>query len=290
MSAFTPNRRLFLTSTLALLALPGAALAQSSRRIVCAGGDVTEIVARLAGIEAIGGVDTTSRVPPEVKNLPSIGYLRQISAEGILSLKPTLLIANRDLGPPNAVEQIRSAGVRVEIVDFPLNGEGMAAKVRHVGKIIGHEREAQALAETVAAGMVDLARRLDGISTKPSIGFIRSIDGGTPMAGGKMGLVDATYALAGGSNAFESFTLFKPVSREVLAASPPDFIVVDESAVSAAGGTESFTYQLGLSTAFAAKPDRLVSADLATMFAFGPSAVNEITALARRLHPDRFLG
>jgi len=290
MRDFRPNRRLVLAGAMALLALPGGARAQAGRRVVCAGADVTEIVADLAGAGVIQGVDTTSHIPPEVRNLPSIGYLRQISAEGILSLKPDLLIANRDLGPPNAIEQIRGAGVRIEIVDFPLNGEGMAVKVRHIGSILEREKQADTLAGTVAAAMTDLARRLDGVASRPRVGFIRGIDGGTPIAGGRMGLVDATYALAGGSNAFGDFTLFKPVSREVLAAAPPDFIVADGGSVESAGGAASFIDQLGLTSAFAGHQERLVAADLATLFAFGPSGAREITALARRLHPDRFVG
>lgn len=284
------NRRFVLTAALALLALPGGAQAQTAKRIVCAGSDVTEIVAALAGIGAIQGVDTTSHTPAAVKTLPSIGYLRQISVEGILSLKPDILIANRDLGPPAAVEQLRGAGVRIELVAFPLTGEGMAAKIRHIGVLLGQDEDAEVLASKTAATMADLAKRLDGVTTRPGIGFIRSVDGGTPMAGGKMGLVDATYALAGGVNAFGDFTLFKPVSREVLAASPPDFIVVDSQTVSASGGSAVFLDLLGLAAAYARRPERLIETDLSTLFSFGPSAAGQIMELARRLHPDRFVG
>ncbi|WP_448951311.1 heme/hemin ABC transporter substrate-binding protein [Labrys neptuniae] len=290
MAGFELNRRGVLAGALALLTFPGAVRAEGIKRVVCAGSDVTEIVARLAGVSVIQGVDTTSKAPHEVIKLPSIGYLRQISVEGILSLKPDILIANRDLGPSSAVDQLRSTGLRIEIVAFPLNGEGMAAKIRHVGALLGREKEAEALAAKVGATMSDLARRLEGVTSHPRIGFIRSIDGGTPMAGGKMGLVDATYGLAGGANAFGDFPLFKPVSREVLAASPPDYILADGEVVSNTGGAAVFLDQLGLTSAFAGKPDRLVETDLSTLFSFGPSAADQIAALAKRLHPDRFAG
>ncbi|MDQ0391578.1 heme/hemin ABC transporter substrate-binding protein [Labrys monachus] len=284
------RRQVLLATALALLAAPGRGLAQPVQRIVCAGADVTEIVAALAGAAAIQGVDTTSHMPPEVRNLPSIGYLRQISAEGILSLEPDIVIANRDLGPPAAVAQLRKAGVRIELVDFPPSGEGMAAKIRHVGTLLGRDAQAAVLAGTTAAAMADLARRLDGVAMRPRIGFIRSIDGGTPIAGGKMGLVDAAYALAGGTNAFAGFSLFKPVSREVLAASPPDFIVADVQAVAALGGSGSFIDALGLIAAFAGRHERLIDTDLTILFGFAPSSAAAITMLARRLHPERFVG
>ena len=284
------RRQVLLGSALALLALPGRGSAQPAQRIVCAGADVTEIVAGLAGIGVIQGVDTTSHLPVDVRKLPSIGYLRQISAEGILSLRPDILIANRDLGPPAAVAQLRAAGLRIELIGFPLDGPGMAAKIRHIGALLGRDAEGTALADRTAAAMADLASRLDGVTKRPSVGFIRSIDGGTPMAGGKMGLVDATYALAGAANAFADITLFKPVSREVLAASPPDFIVADNQAADALGGAAGFIDALGLTSAFAGHPDRLIATDLTVLFGFGPSAAGAITALARRLHPERFVG
>jgi iron complex transport system substrate-binding protein len=278
------GRRAFLAGAAALV-FGAPAKAAGPQRIVSAGSDVTETVVALAGLGVVRGVDITSRTPPEVRALPSIGYLRQISVEGIVSLKPDLIIANRDLGPPLAIEQLRGLGLKVELISGALNASGMAEKIRHIGTIVGAADKAEPLAATVMAAMTDLAKRLEGIEKRPRVAFLRSFDGGRPIAAGKLPLVDAVFDLAGGVNAFPDFTLFKPVSKEVLAASPPDVIVADAETVKASGGAAAIMEGLGLG---AADPSRFLAIDATTLFAFGPSGANEMTTLAKRLHPERF--
>jgi hypothetical protein len=76
--------------------------AKETERIVTVGGSATEIVYALgAGGQAVGA-DTSSVFPEEARKLPQVGYQRQLSAEGVLSLKPTLVVMTEDAGPPAA--------------------------------------------------------------------------------------------------------------------------------------------------------------------------------------------
>ena len=77
-----------------------------TRRIVVAGGDLTEIVFALDAEDQLVGVDQTSTWPPQAQDLPQIGYVRRLSAEGVLSLDPDLLIAAHDAGPVAATGPI----------------------------------------------------------------------------------------------------------------------------------------------------------------------------------------
>ncbi|WP_240348621.1 ABC transporter substrate-binding protein, partial [Pseudomonas viridiflava] len=77
------------------------------QRWVSAGGSITEWVVTLGGQGKLVGVDTTSLNPPELKQLPSIGYQRQLAAEGILSLKPDLLVGSEEMGPPPVLAQVK---------------------------------------------------------------------------------------------------------------------------------------------------------------------------------------
>jgi len=279
------DRRAFLLGAAVLLAGTGRTFAATPRRIVSAGSDITETVVSLAGIETLQGVDTTSRTPAAVRALPSIGYLRQISVEGILSLEPDLLIANADLGPPAAVEQLRGAGLRVELIGADYSASGMAEKIRRVGALLGAETGAGALAEKVSATMANLAKHLEGLTKPPRLALVRSLDGGRPIVAGKIRSVDAAFVLAGAQNAFPDFALFKPVSQEAFAASPPDFIIADAATIAGAGGPAAFATTLGLPAGGA---DRIVAVEATTLFAFGPSGAAAIEDLARRLHPERF--
>ena len=74
-------------------------------KIVVAGGSITEIVYFLGMEDKLVGVDITSNFPKEAK-LKSIGYLRNLSIEGILSLSPGLVLAEEDIGPPIIVNQL----------------------------------------------------------------------------------------------------------------------------------------------------------------------------------------
>lgn len=92
-----------------------AAALELPQRWVSAGGALSEWVSALGGESKLVGVDTTSQHPDSLKALPSIGYQRQLSAEGLLSLRPQMLIGTEEMGPPPVLSQIRSAGVQVEL-------------------------------------------------------------------------------------------------------------------------------------------------------------------------------
>jgi ABC-type hemin transport system substrate-binding protein len=58
------------------------------------GGDVTEIVYALGAASSLVARDSTSQWPQAANALPDVGYLRQLNAEGILSMRPTLVLAS----------------------------------------------------------------------------------------------------------------------------------------------------------------------------------------------------
>src|SRR5262245_990153 len=85
----------------ALLFSHQAAVAEPlPQRWVSAGGSISEWVVALGGQDRLVGVDTTSQHPEALKALPSIGYQRQLAAEGILSLRPDILVGTEEMGPP----------------------------------------------------------------------------------------------------------------------------------------------------------------------------------------------
>ena len=66
-----------------------------------------EIIWALGAQDQVVGVDLSSTYPPEIKNVQTVGYHRALSAEGILSLHPTAIIHDNNIGPPQVVEQIK---------------------------------------------------------------------------------------------------------------------------------------------------------------------------------------
>jgi len=111
------------------------------KRITSAGGSITEIIYFLNFQKNLVAVDVTSNYPPEARDLPSIGYVRQLSAEGVLSLDPTIIIGEDDMGPPSVMEQIKRTNVEIKIIPENHTVEGILEKVKCVSKIIGADSD-----------------------------------------------------------------------------------------------------------------------------------------------------
>ena len=94
-------------------ALPLLALAAPQEKIVALGGDVTEIVYALGAASSLVARDSTSQWPQAANTLPDVGYLRQLNAEGILSMRPTLVLASAQAQPSLALKQVEQSHVRV---------------------------------------------------------------------------------------------------------------------------------------------------------------------------------
>ena len=126
-------------------------------RILSLGGDVTEILYDLGQSDKVVAVNTTSQFPASaLKEKKSVGYLRALSAEGVLSVNPTLIIASEQAGPPEVVKALKSSGVRyVDIADKP-TAEGVPDKVRHIGSIVGADDAAKTLATKIETDFTSL--------------------------------------------------------------------------------------------------------------------------------------
>lgn len=110
-----------------------ALAAEMPQRWVSAGGALSEWISELGGEPRLVGVDTTSQHPASLKALPSVGYQRQLSAEGILSLRPDVLVGTEEMGPPSVLVQVRKAGVRVELFSSQADLATVDENLRHLG-------------------------------------------------------------------------------------------------------------------------------------------------------------
>jgi len=207
------------------IAFLGVALTATleARRIVTLGGAATEIVFALGAGEDVVGRDQSSLYPPRVRELPEAGYVRAISAEGVLALEPDIVIATSDIGPDLARRQIQAAGCELVVVEAPDSPASLKAAVRQIGRALGRS---EAAAELVA-GLEAQYGRLDDLPHKPRVVlFMHTPGGGSIMAAGQRTKAAAMIELAGGVNAVTSHAGYKPLSREGLLELNPDVILV----------------------------------------------------------------
>lgn len=253
------------------------------QRIVTAGGDLTEIVYALGAENRVVGVDVTSNFPASAKDKKQIGYVRRISAEGVLALAPDLVLGAHDMGPPTAVEQLRAAGVRVELAPRGDSVSGISSKVQFVGRVLGLREEAQHLASRIETDLNREAARASSQHSKCRVIFILALGEGEPMVAGVGSSAAKIIELAGGINAVTGFNGYKPMSREAIVASRPDVILMMESTVARYGGINNIFERPELALTPAGQKRQYVSMDGMLLLGFGPRTPLAIEQLGKAL-------
>lgn len=214
---------------LALIAAPLAASGQSypeAKSIVAIGGPVTETIFALGEGHRVVARDSTSLFPAEVTALPEVGYMRQLSAEGLLSVGPDLIITRDTAGPPEVLDQLRAASIPMVETRDAFSADAVSANVRVVGAALGVGDKAETLARTIEADFAELAAAA-AQGAGPRVMFILSNQGGRlNVAGGATG-ADGILTLAGAVNVFAAdYSGYKIASDEAIIAAAPDVILM----------------------------------------------------------------
>jgi iron complex transport system substrate-binding protein len=283
------RRQVLLALLAAAASIRGAqdARAAGPRRIVSAGGAVTEILCALGREAEIVGVDTTSQHPAEaLKTKANVGYLRALGAEGILSLKPSLVIAAEGAGPPDVLRIVESAGVPlVQVPDDP-TPDGVLRRIAIIARTVDAEAEGAALARAVEAGFAELAAARETIKSRRRVLFVLSLQNGRPLVGGRDTTADGAIALAGGVNAAAAVEGWKPLSDEgVVAAAPEVVVMMDRGGHAATTGPDLFA-QPAFAATPAARNRALVLMDGLYLLGFGPRAPQAARDLMATLYPE----
>lgn len=261
----------------------------AGEHIVSVGGSTTEIVYALGAGERLVGADTTSIYPAAADALPDVGYVRQLSAEGLLSLSPDLILAGGEAGPDTALAQTEAAGVRIVKLKEGFTPAEVQAHIETVGAALGREAEAKALNATFHQDIEQVLADVAKIEGKPRVLFLLQAGrGGMLVAGGRTA-ANAMIELAGGENAATGFTGYKPFSPEAATAAAPDVLLVTDQTIEMLGSIEKLLADPELAATPAGKAKRIVSMDALYLAGFGPRLAHAVRDLAAALHPDAWI-
>lgn len=273
-------RALIVSLTLSLAS--GTALA--AERLVTVDGAVTEIVYALGQASRLVGVDTTSTYPPAAKELASVGYKRALSAEGLLSLAPDLVLATEDAGPPEVLGQIRAAGVEVREVPDAATLDGLREKIRAVAAALDARDMGEILIARIELQLEQLAQALGKADTRPRVLFLMVVGSGIDHSAGRGAPVDTLIQLAGGENVLhETVEDYTPLSPEAALAAGPDIILVSDRAIKDLRGIDGVLGRAGLAATPAGQARRVIALDTGLLFHFGPRIAEAAEDLARKL-------
>lgn len=274
----------------ALAALPLFAAAplraEAPQRIVSIGGAVTEIVYALGEEDRLVARDTTSNYPPEVTELPDIGYIRQLSPEGVLSVNPELILTEEGAGPPEAVELLKEAAIRFAEIPEGYDREAVLTKIHAVAEVLDVPEKGEALAAEVAAALdaaAATATEAAAGSAPRRVLFVLSMQGGRVMAGGEDTAAEGIIKLAGGVNAVSGFEGYKPLSDEAIIAAAPDVILMMARGGDLAVSDETLFAHPAIRSTPAGEAKAVLRMDGMKLLGFGPRTAEAATELARAL-------
>ncbi len=258
-------------------------------RIIALNGDIAETVFTLGLTKNVVGVDISATYPAKtVEKISKIGYQRTLSAEGILSLSPTVVIGTPSAGPAAVIEQLRSAGVAVVIIPEYKTIDAGARKLRIVGKALGVPKRGERLARQVENQVAIARREVNSTTVRPRVAFLYVRGSQTQMIGGVGSGADAMITAAGGKDVGVEVGIqgFKPITAESLVAARPEVLLLLTAGLQSVGGVDGLLKIPGLAQTPAGQNRRIVHFDDLLLLGLGPRTGKALRLLIRGLHPE----
>ncbi|HAS6168021.1 TPA: hemin ABC transporter substrate-binding protein [Vibrio vulnificus] len=220
-------------------------LQAAQERIISAGSAVTELILALHAEQSLIAVDVTSQLP-DGQRLPKIGYHRRLSAEGLLALSPTKLIGSDEMGPAPVLQQLKSTGVDIEVVNTQANVDGLKARIDQIAAILNKPQEAQQL-KSLVDQQVQSLKANQPTNQKKKVLFLLIHEGRAANVAGTDTTPDAIINLAGAINpAADKITAYKPLSSESMVEMQPDVILVSGRSFEKLGGPDAIIKMMPL--------------------------------------------
>jgi iron complex transport system substrate-binding protein len=258
----------------------------NAMRLISIGGALTETVYLLKVNTQLVGVDATSIYPTAATRLPNVGYARSLSAEGILALRPTQLIATEDAGPPIALRQIVDAGIPLSILPSSHQLKDVIDRVRTIGELVHKTDAAKALTSRLVLEWNNTQLRIANSKINNTrVLFILSQNPSQLMVGGEKTSAAAMIAYAGARNAISGLSGFKPLTPEAVIAANPDVILLTDQGMKAVGGISGVLRFPGVKQTRAGKEQNIISLEAMYLLGFGPRmplAVAELNLLLQQ--------
>ncbi len=258
--------------------------ASDEARVISIGGAITEIIFALDQQDRLVARDSTSTFPLAAEALPDIGYMRAISPENVLALKPDLIIANAGSGPPEAIQVLKQASIIFVEIPERFDQKGVDDAIRIVAHALGVPAKGDALRADVARQFSDISKVAEQVDEAESVLFILSMQSGRILAAGTNTAANGIIDLAGGKNAIQEFEGYKPLNEEsIITANPDVVLMMDRSGDHAIVADELFAHPAILATN-AGKSKKLIRMNGLYLLGFGPRTAAAARELAAHLY------
>lgn len=258
-----------------------------ANRIVAIGGAVTEIIYELGQQHRLIARDTTSVYPSAALKLPNVGYMRSLSAEGILSVNPDLILTEPGSGPLETIELLSKSNIAFVDVPGDYSSAGIVERIRAISHTLAVPEIGNALANRISDELATAESQANSHSKKPKVLFILSMPGGRINVSGTGTRADGIIRMAGGENAISEFEQYRILTDEAIINAAPDIILMlSRRNENHAVDNASLWVHPAISLTPAAKNKALIRMDGSFMLGFGPRTAKAIVALNKALYPS----
>ena len=263
-------------------------IAYNSQRIVVAGGSVAEILYFIDADKKIVATDVTSTFPDEAQNHPSIGYVRNLSAEGILSMNPSLILGEDDMGPPNVITQLIDIEVDIRTIPEEKSVDGILDKIYCIASILDMKSEAeQEINKTLMPDIIALENMYIKNSKRlKRVMFILSIQANRIIVAGAGTTGDGYIKLTGSMNIFGNLEGWKSVTQEAIVKENPDYIIMSQRDLHNTETIKNVKENPIFKNIKAGKEGNFIFDDAMAMLGFGPRTIRSALQSALTIYND----
>jgi iron complex transport system substrate-binding protein len=256
-------------------------------RILPVWGNLSEVVFGLGLGDQVVGRDVGATFPG-TDHLPIVTRAHDVSAEAVLSLEPTIVLAQTDTGPPEALDQIRAAGVPVVVFDIPAGIDDIDPRIRAVAAALGVPDAGDRLVARTDAEMAEVTAAIpdDRPAARVAFLYVRGA-AGVYLLGGRGSGVDSLIAAAGGEDAGTAIGLdrqFTALTSEALVDAAPDVLLLTATGLESVGGVDGLLAMPGIAQTPAAADRRVITMDDGVLFSFGSRTPVALAELVDKLY------
>ncbi len=256
-------------------------------RIVPLWGNISETIFTLGLGANVVGRDVSATFP-EAEHLPLVTRAHDVSAEAVLSLQPTVVFAQTDSGPPEALEHLRNAGVPVVVMEAPSNVGQIGSRIMAVAEALGVREAGEALMERTMDEIAEAQEAIPKDQPRPKVAFLymRGQAGVYLIAGPGSG-ADSMIEAAGGIDAGTAMGLerpFTPLTSEAMVRAAPDVILMTTTGLESVGGVDGLVAMPGIGQTPAGQNRRVVTEEDGLLYSFGARTPLALAALIDRLY------
>ncbi|MFF3033746.1 hemin ABC transporter substrate-binding protein [Streptomyces rubiginosohelvolus] len=261
----------------------------STDRIVPLTGSLSEIVFTLGfGKQAVAR-DITATFE-QAEKLPVVTRAHDVSAESVLSLKPTIVLADTTTGPSEAIDQIRDAGIPLLVVEPAKGLDDVGRRIDTVAEALGVPSAGTELKERTEKRIADVQKsipdRTDGRKPRVAFLYLRGSASVYLLGGAESGassLLEAAGAVDAGkeSGLDKDFTA---ITSEALAKAAPDAILLMTKGFESVGGMDGLVKIPGIAETPAGMDRRVVTVDDGVLLNYGPRTDRVLTEIVEQLY------